>query len=181
MAQDNKRPHPNVWMCYGAAAAGLSYTIWPEPGSYFASFITAGVLALAGFGAISRGLNHLRLDYRRRLSIAQSQMSSGVHGRGRFASVSERLAAGLHDPGGKMLLGLSDNIPFFLPDGLSLACQAPPGAGKSSALVSNAILHAAFCDKSVVVTDCKPELVYQWAEPLRKMGFRVIINNPGGV
>ncbi|MEM9128270.1 MAG: type IV secretory system conjugative DNA transfer family protein [Pseudomonadota bacterium] len=175
---DERKPKPNFWMCYAVFCAFLAWNVWPKPDAYFGYHLLAFVLSLSAIGGVIRFLGNIRRDYRRRQAVADAQYSSGVFGKARYATAAEQMAAGLLDPNGTLLLGTSRTLPLFLPNGKSMMVQSPPGGGKTTSLVTGAIRHLLATGRSVVVSDAKPELVYQWAEPLRQLGFRVIINNP---
>jgi type IV secretion system protein VirD4 len=100
---------------------------------------------------------------------------------GRFATFSEREAAGLHDPNKNgPLLGLDeDGVPVWTPNA-SICIEATNGGGKTSWLVP-AIWDALHKGRSVRVGDVKPEFVHILAEAVRRSGFRVVINNPAHV
>ncbi|MEM8773155.1 MAG: type IV secretory system conjugative DNA transfer family protein [Pseudomonadota bacterium] len=175
-----KKPTPNFWFCYGLTLGGLAFLIWPSKGDYFGHYWIAHILVLGALGGIYKGIHHLRVDRFRRQAYRNAQTRSGKFGKAHFAGLAARLKAGLHEPSGKFLMGLADyTIPTFLPDGLHFACQAPPGAGKSSALVSGAIYHGAMTGRSLIVSDIKGEHYHTWAAQLEAMGFRVVVNNPG--
>ena len=176
---DEKHPTPNFWFGYTALTGSLAWHVWPKGEAYFGTWMLAGILGVAAVGGFTKGISNLRRDYLRRKIYKYATRASGVFGSARYACVAEEHAASLHDPNGMLLLGLSRSIPCWLPRGLSFAVQAPPGAGKTSTLVMAGIFHAAQTGRSVVVSDCKPELVYLLAEPLRACGFTVVINNSG--
>lgn len=181
---DHLRKHPNInfWFLYGSSMAAGARWLWPSPGDYIGQYVLAGVLVVSAAVGFSNALAGLRLDYFRRVRIAAANTPSGAHGSGRFAALAELLRAHFLNPAGTLLLGLHKvGAPVFLPPGLMLAVQSPPGGGKTSSLVIGAIFHALMTGQSVIVTDVKPEMVYLWADRLRRMGFRIFVNNPGKV
>jgi type IV secretion system protein VirD4 len=179
---DRLHPQPNKWFLVACAFYAMARWLWPEPGAYFGQHVLAWVLAVAAAAGLSNALSSLRLDYFRRKRRAESETPSGAHGQGRFATVFELLSAGFLDPAGRMLLGQhASGAPVFLPAGLMAACQAITGGGKTSSLAIGAIFHALMTGLSVVVTDLKPEMVHLWADRLRRLGFRVLVNNPAQI
>ncbi len=174
-----KHPLPNFWPLYGSVFAFFAFHTWPQAGGYFAWYVLSGFLTLIALGSALKTIDALRRDYMRRKLYAQARQSSGVFGSARFSNVSELKEAKMLDPSGPMFLGLSHHgLPVFLPRQYHLAVQAPPGSGKTSRLVGAGIMHAARTGRSCFVSDCKEELAHLWAPELRRLGYRVVINNP---
>jgi len=178
----SQKPQPNLLFGFAALNAAASHWLWTMPGGDF------GVKSLAGFTAFSAvacaitGLQQARKLRRRRQQKRRALQKSTTLGAARYANHLELNREGFFDPSGSMLLGLSeDGSPTFLPKGRHLACQASTGEGKTSAAVANAIAHSLFTGRSCVVADAKNELAAMWAEPLRELGFNVLINNSGDV
>lgn len=175
-------PNVNFWCLYATVMAAFTLWMWPKPSAYFAQYVLAGAGAISTAAGLSNAVTSLRLDYFRRKRRAAANTPSGAHGSGRFASLHELIMAGFLDPAGTLLLGQhGSGAGVFLPRGLMLMVQSLPGGGKTSSLVIGAIFHALMTGQSVIVTDVKPEMVHLWADRLRRMGFRVFVNNPGGV
>jgi type IV secretion system protein VirD4 len=176
---DEKRPTPNFWFCYAAVMGAFAWHVWPEEGAYFGTYVLASFLTLLALGGFLKAISNLQRDYSRRKIYASASRASGIFGAARYASMEEIRSVGVYKKDGTLIVGSSYNRPAFLPRQYSLACQAPPKAGKTSCLVSKAVFHAVQTGRSAIVSDCKPELVYLWAQPLRERGFNVVINNPG--
>lgn len=164
----------------GAAAFGyLSQVFVPEPGDYmFGDWTLAAFSGLAGLAAAAQAVAGARNDFMLRRAMSNASIPSGAHGQARFANTVERQAAGFHDPAGTLLLGLADGLPIFAPKQSHVAIQATTGAGKTTALMAGAALHALQTGRSVVLSDPKPELVFLWARAFGARGFRVVVNNP---
>lgn len=161
-----------------AALAGLA---WPSSADYFAQWLLAGCLTAGSVAASAKGTTSLRQRYRRRVAKAAAASRSSSLGDAKFAGLSERSLAGLHDLSAPLLIGLTDGVPTLVPKSRHLAVEAPTGGSKTSGIVVGSIWNACANGFSVAVQDAKPELCFLLGDALTKAGYKVIYNNPAGV
>lgn len=164
-------------MLLSSVAGVWSYALWPATSSSFFDYVLpVAVGTVAAVGAV-RSVKGLWFDYRIRQMLSHASKPSGTFGKAEFATVQERLDAGLHDLSGLTFTGLSDGLPTFLPDG-NLLIEAMQGSGKTSRILVTTIIQLLMTGRSAFVADSKPELVHMLGGFLRDLGFRVVINNP---
>lgn len=178
MRQNKQNPRAvNRWMLHSSMAAVWSYALWPMPSSSASDYFLPVAVSAVAVGGATRAVKGLWLDYKIRQMLSQASKPSGNFGKADFASVQERLNAGLHTLSGLAFLGLADGLPTFLPNG-NLLIEAMQGSGKTSRILVMTIIQLLMTGRSAFVADSKPELVHMLGGFLRDLGFRVIINNP---
>lgn len=174
----NKNPGtPNIHALCGTEFAVVASLTWPGAAGGFQDQlfpVFMGFLAVMGYGKAAAGL---RLNYHRRAARNEALKKSETLGAARFAALSERRRAGLHDLKNALLLGTANGLPLTLPRGRSLAIEAAPGTGKSSCILSLCILQGVMTGSSLIIQDVKFEFYYLWADILIALGFRVYVNN----
>ena len=169
---------------FGSAA----YFLWPDPGAhpgwyvaaYGAAFVST-VSALHAAGAGSKLILHR--SYRKR-----SKKAARLHNPARWASDEELKDAGMFEPNGRPLGETLSGIPIFEPAAsVHSKIVAPPGAGKTTCAIINAIIHLAHSLRgkdgqppSLIIPDVKGELAAMCAKALRRLGFEAWILNETG-
>lgn len=167
----------NRRMLLSSVAAIWGYATWPNTGASLLDWMFPATMAALAVGGVIFAARGLVEDLAHRRMKAKAERPSGKHGKAKFADVSERLAAGLHDLNGFAFLGLCEDLPTLLPKG-NLLIEAMAGSGKTSRVLVMTILQALWTGRSVIVADSKPEFVGMLGDLLRRQGFRVKINNP---
>lgn len=166
---------PNVYFSYALLNGALAHITWPQDGHFGQTILSAAFGGIGFLGAL-KGIHGLRGNFVRREAAAEAQNKTTTLGDARFATFSELQAADLHDLTAAMMVGVSD-LPLTIPGGMSVAAEAAPGTGKSSAIGSPIVAHALHTGRSCIIQDVKGEYYHLWAEAFLDRGFRVFVNN----
>jgi len=167
-------------MLFACTLAGFAYVSYPVDGGDLVLLSFSGAAAFGAALSIIRATKEAIKDYRLRRGLAIAESESTDHGSAREATLEERAAAGMDDPGSGELFGADlEGHPVFRPTGAPFSLvEMPPGVGKSVNLVMVSILHRTLLGHSLIVPDVKCELSVALAPALRELGFEVWCINP---
>ena len=140
-------------------------------------YILSGAMFGVAAGGAAKAFHGLRVNYTRRTAFADAKKKTTTLGDAALASLSERIAEGLHNTASPMVIGSVGGIPVHIPKSMSCVIESLPGRGKTSMLFLFILQAMAGCGQSVIFQDVKGEAYAVWAEVLIKMGFRVYANN----
>lgn len=172
----------NACLFVTAIFAVLAWRMWPGWNGdvlllFYAGlfWLVAGVLAIRSFRLLIR-------DYRLRRDLAISGRVTRDYGSARQSTHAERRARGMADFQSGELLGLDDDgKAIFRPENTPFALiEAPPGVGKTSAIVIGGILHRAMLGYSMIIPDVKSELGAMLAAAFARLGLEMWSINPSG-